>query len=353
LLIEATYDKIVGTTSAIISFSNNSGYITGITSGDVTSALGYTPYDATNPNGYITGITSGDVTTALGYTPYNSTNPSGYISSASISSLTDVTLSSLANGEVLIYNSTSQKWENGTISGVTVDQTYDGTSSNAQSGVAIAGELANYVTTNTAQSITAQKTYITDGTTPIVVKDDDVDISVTPPTTAVYRQGLVITDVNNNPFAGFSYTHTTPSGILEARLQVWSHDQQNSANIYVGYDSSDTLRTYAPPCAEQNSIVTTTGKDVAATYNRFQFGNGLKVASAYISGISGSSAYTWNYGITFTGTPQVLVTRRSTSTATSGIYVWVRGTPGTSSCEIYNDGNSGNTYNFHIMAVGH
>jgi hypothetical protein len=40
----------------------------------------------TNGPGYITGITSGMVTTALGYTPYNSSNPSGYItSSASIS----------------------------------------------------------------------------------------------------------------------------------------------------------------------------------------------------------------------------------------------------------------------------
>lgn len=31
-----------------------------------------------NDTGYITGITSSDVTTALGYTPYNSSNPSGY-----------------------------------------------------------------------------------------------------------------------------------------------------------------------------------------------------------------------------------------------------------------------------------
>jgi hypothetical protein len=93
---------------------------TGVTSADVTSALGYTPYNATNPAGYTTNVgtvtsvsgtgtvsgltltgsvtssgslelggtltlTSGQVTTALGYTPYNSTNPSGYItSSASI-----------------------------------------------------------------------------------------------------------------------------------------------------------------------------------------------------------------------------------------------------------------------------
>lgn len=33
-----------------------------------------------NTSGYITGISSSDVTTALGYTPYNSTNPSGYTS---------------------------------------------------------------------------------------------------------------------------------------------------------------------------------------------------------------------------------------------------------------------------------
>lgn len=65
--------------------TNPSGYISGITSLDVTTALGYTPYNATNPAGYITGITSLDVTTALGYTPYDSANPAGYITSAALS----------------------------------------------------------------------------------------------------------------------------------------------------------------------------------------------------------------------------------------------------------------------------
>lgn len=54
--------------------TNPSGYIS-----NVVTALGYTPYNATNPSGYITGITSGNVTTALGYTPYNASNPAGYI----------------------------------------------------------------------------------------------------------------------------------------------------------------------------------------------------------------------------------------------------------------------------------
>ena len=65
--------------------TNPDGYISGITSGMVTTALGFTPYNSTNPSGYITGITSGMVTTALGFTPYNSTNPSGYITSSALS----------------------------------------------------------------------------------------------------------------------------------------------------------------------------------------------------------------------------------------------------------------------------
>lgn len=42
-------------------------------------------YSTSNPSGYISGIDSGDVTTALGYTPYNSSNPSGYQTSSDVS----------------------------------------------------------------------------------------------------------------------------------------------------------------------------------------------------------------------------------------------------------------------------
>lgn len=122
-----------------------------LTSGNVTDALGYTPYNATNPAGYITssaltpyltsataattyqpldgdltaiaalagtvglirktaantysldtdtyltGITSSQVTTALGYTPYNATNPSGYLSTVSLTANVTGTLP-IANG---------------------------------------------------------------------------------------------------------------------------------------------------------------------------------------------------------------------------------------------------------------
>ena len=62
----------------ITKLNNNAGYISGITSTDVTNALGYTPYNSTNPAGYISEVTSTDVTNALGYTPYDSSNPDNY-----------------------------------------------------------------------------------------------------------------------------------------------------------------------------------------------------------------------------------------------------------------------------------
>jgi hypothetical protein len=63
---------------------DTSAYLTGITSAQVTAALGFTPYSAANPSNFLTGITSSQVTTALGFTPYNATNPSGYITSSSL-----------------------------------------------------------------------------------------------------------------------------------------------------------------------------------------------------------------------------------------------------------------------------
>lgn len=91
-------------------------------------------------------ISSADVISALGYTPYNATNPAGYISSAAIASLTDVTLTGLADGEVLKYNSTTQKWENsaaggtwGSITGTLSDQTDLQTALNGKQATLVSG----------------------------------------------------------------------------------------------------------------------------------------------------------------------------------------------------------------------
>jgi hypothetical protein len=65
---------------------NPAGYLTSASlSGYLTIvSAASTYYPLTNPNAYISGITGSDVITALGYTPYNSTNPSNYITSAAL-----------------------------------------------------------------------------------------------------------------------------------------------------------------------------------------------------------------------------------------------------------------------------
>lgn len=62
----------LGTTSIqpsdnISELTNDSGYITGINSSDITTALGYTPYSSTNPNGYQTSSQVENAITSKGY----------------------------------------------------------------------------------------------------------------------------------------------------------------------------------------------------------------------------------------------------------------------------------------------
>ena len=116
--------------------------------------IGNTEYNVKDAvSGYITGITSSDVTTALGYIPYNSSNPNGYTSN--IGTVTSVNNVQPVNGNVTLSIPAAQVQADWDVtdttskafiknkpyipSGVVVDQTYDPTSINAQSGVAING----------------------------------------------------------------------------------------------------------------------------------------------------------------------------------------------------------------------
>lgn len=51
--------------TAVSYFSNDAGYLTSITSGNIVTALGFTPYNAANPNGY---VTAGGARTAISLT---------------------------------------------------------------------------------------------------------------------------------------------------------------------------------------------------------------------------------------------------------------------------------------------
>ena len=119
-------DLVAGTIvdTTLISFVNNTGYITGISSSDVTTALGYTPYDASNPNGYTSNVgtvtsvnnvspVSGNVSITIPTDTSDLTNGAGYITSSALSGLADTDLSNIsATGQKVldgqwIYSETS------------------------------------------------------------------------------------------------------------------------------------------------------------------------------------------------------------------------------------------------------
>jgi hypothetical protein len=210
-----TYQPLDGDLTAIAALAGTSGivrktaadtytldtntYLTGITSGQVTTALGFTPYDAANPSGYITssalspyltsataattyqpldgdltaiaalagtsgivrktaadtytldtatyltGITSGQVTTALGFTPYNATNPAGYTTNTG--TVTSVGGTGTVNGLTLTgtVTSTGNITLGGTLSGVNLTSQVTGTLPVGNGGTGAATLAANNV----------------------------------------------------------------------------------------------------------------------------------------------------------------------------------------------------------------
>ena len=161
---------------------NNVGYITGITSSDIQTALGYIPYSAENPSGFITisalngyatenwvgqqgyltssdlsgyateqwvnnqgfikGINNTDVITALGYTPYDSANPDGYITSESLPTVNNSTITIQKNGSDIESFNLNQS-SNETINITVPTQTSDLTNNSGFITNAV-NNLANY-----------------------------------------------------------------------------------------------------------------------------------------------------------------------------------------------------------------
>lgn len=77
-------------------FENGAGYLTSSAlSPYLTSAVAASTYQPIGS--YLTSISSSDVVTALGYTPYNATNPNGYITSSSLSSYLPITGATYTN----------------------------------------------------------------------------------------------------------------------------------------------------------------------------------------------------------------------------------------------------------------
>ena len=108
----ALADTSIQPNDDITLLNNNAGYITnsalnGYATETYVNSQGFITIDALNgyatesfvtSRGYITGIDNADVVNALGYTPYDSSNPAGYITSASLPTVNNSTITIQKNG---------------------------------------------------------------------------------------------------------------------------------------------------------------------------------------------------------------------------------------------------------------
>lgn len=163
---ESTYEPLLGFIP--YNSSNPAGYISSVPAqsfssltGKPTTLSGYGITDAYpltgNPSGFLTSITSGQVISALGYTPYNATNPNAYISDLSTFTTTNLaegsneyfTISrarlSVSAGTGIGYNSST-----GLISNAAPDQTVVLTNG---TNISVSGTYPNFTINSTALSL--------------------------------------------------------------------------------------------------------------------------------------------------------------------------------------------------------
>ena len=217
-----------------------------LTSGDVTTALGFTPYNATNPSGYtnntgtvtsvsgtgtisgltLTGtvtnsgsltlggtlsLTSLNVTTALGYTPYNATNPSGYTTNVG-------TVTSIATGTGLTGGTITGS---GTISFSTAAVgTWAATPSSANLALAMTDETGSGS--------------LVFGTSPTF-------------TTSITVNGQTVSGYNTTPLQGAIKDGVTS---ILGDLKAWTTDYYQGTVLYS--ETSSTTITFGQLCYRTN-----------------------------------------------------------------------------------------------------
>ena len=139
-------------------------------------------------------------------------------------------------------------------SGVIVDQTYDGTSANAQSGVAIEGELANYVKTSDLSTVATSGSYNDLSNKPTIPDTSNLankDLSNLSSTGNAKFQEPISDLATIRSGASAGATAVQPSDITDVVLQettdslyCWSNNSATPQNIYTinsSYESGVTL----------------------------------------------------------------------------------------------------------------
>lgn len=242
----------------------------GITSNDVTligTALQPSDVDQTY------GASSTNAQSGTAVASAISTKQDTLVSGTNIKTINSTSLlgsGDISVGTVTSVNNTSPINGNVTLSIPSVDQSYNSASSNAQSGVAIAG--AGFLTEVTSSDVIDGLGYtpvnkvgdtMTGGlcvetSTPAIDLKDTVEVAGTTPSSERLK-AVIFRDKNNKAVGRVQNIYLT-TGARRTMLNCTDASGNNSENIYIGYDSNGNVETYAPTPSNgdnSNKIATT------------------------------------------------------------------------------------------------
>lgn len=246
--------------------------------------------------------------------------------------------------------------------GGTVDQTYDGTSSNAQSGTAVAGAIATKADDNDVVKLTGDQTIAGDKTfnSTVITKGNWAETGTTAPkgtapasdewrSFVVYDNSGTLSDAH--ALGAFQICRGT-DGSVQAIMRAYQNTAGSTTNntIVVRSYSNGTVSTSAPASANINSIVTTTGLS-KATDGYVKLGNGIIIQWG-VHTTTSTGASTITFPTAFTAVSYSIVMTRVSGTSTtneSGSY-YFRGRT-TTSVAVYKTNN--NTQSMMWIAVGY
>ena len=237
---------------------------------------------------------------------------SNFISSADVETTNEVTLATVATTGA--YSDLS-----GT---PTVDQTYDGTSANAQSGVAVASAISGKADDSAVvhktgdETITGIKTFdnnlirmnnnITKGTNPSSKTYNAVEFTDKNGYGSMNRVGLIETSIET-------------SGLVSTYIASYKYENNSTDFAYIAIKYPTTGNPYAlAPASDVNGSIVTTVTKTKNGNGGFKFGNGLIINFGHISSTNWSSnTYDVVYSIPFTTYGRIGFCRTSAATTTN------------------------------------
>jgi hypothetical protein len=227
--------------------SNPSGYTTN--TGTVTSVAGTGTVSGLTLTGTVTGsgnltlggtlsLTSGDVTSALGFTPYNATNPSGYITSSGTAANVSGTVA-IANGGT--GQTTRQAAMDALAGAVTSGQYLRGDGTDVVMSAIQAADVPtlNQNTTGTAANVTGIVAVANGGTgtaTPGLVAGTNITVSGSFPNQTINAAGGSSTLTINNKTAAYTVVAGDLNKIINCTSGTFTVSLTTAATLGAGFN---------------------------------------------------------------------------------------------------------------------